>query len=73
MSDADSQLVREISERVYRERLGPGDLARMLEKDNDGGKKMRVRAASYDSLTRAYIKALRDYAADRKKTGEQGR
>ena len=57
MMDPDS--IRDISELVYRLRLEDdcrGNVDRMLAKDNDGGKKLRARAASYDVLTRAYLK-----------------
>lgn len=62
----DPEYVRDISEKVYRLRIEqevPGNVARMLEKDrekdpNDGGAKLRNRAASYDVLTRAYLKVL---------------
>lgn len=58
--------VRDISEAVYRLRLEDdckGSVARMLAKDaekdpNDNGKKLRNRAASYDALTRTYLKVL---------------
>jgi len=50
--------IRDISERVYRARLGDDDVRRMIEKDRDEGQKLRGRAGSYDSLTRAYIAAL---------------
>ncbi len=53
--------VRDISVAVYTKRLDQeckGNSARMLAKDNDGGVKMRGRAASYDSLTRAYLEVL---------------
>ena len=54
------ELVRNISEAVYRDRLGPGDAASMIEKD--GAQKLRERAAAYDTLTRAYLRAVRDAA-----------
>lgn len=58
----DPEYIRDISERVYRERLrqesGDGADLRMVEKDKDGGAKLRGRAAIYDGLTRAYLKAL---------------
>lgn len=58
----DPEYVRDISERVYRERLcdasGDGAVQRMVAKDGDGGQKLRGRAASYDVLSRAYLKAL---------------
>jgi hypothetical protein len=60
--------IRDISEKVYRARLdqdtphksdsNPGNVARMLAKDNDGGKKLRGRAAQYDALTRIYVEVL---------------
>lgn len=34
------------------------DVRRMIEKDKDGGKMLRNRAASYDPLTRTYLKVL---------------
>lgn len=55
----DPEAVRDISEAVYRERLGKDDAAAMIEKDGDGGKKLRERASSYDNLTRAYMRAMR--------------
>ncbi len=53
--------VRDISVEVYKRRLednSPGGVDRMLEKDDDGGVKLRSRAASYDALTRAYMAVL---------------
>jgi hypothetical protein len=54
----DPKMVRDISEAVYRMRLGDDDTQRMLAKDNDGGEKLRGRAKSYDSLTRCYLEVL---------------
>ena len=54
----DADHVRDVSEAVYRDRLG-NDLDEMLEKDADGGKKLRDRAGSYDALTRSYLRALK--------------
>lgn len=57
-----AESVRDISVEVYKRRLddsSPGASARMLEKDDDGGSKMRTRAGSYDVLTRAYLAVLR--------------
>lgn len=51
------EYIRDISERVYRTRLG-ADAASMIAKDKDNGEKLRSRAASYDPLTRAYLAAL---------------
>lgn len=53
----DADLVRDISEAVFRDRLGK-DLAQMLTEDNDSGKKLRKRASSYDALTRCYMRAM---------------
>jgi hypothetical protein len=53
--------IRDISEQVFRIRLeqdSEGNVARMIEKDKDGGEKLRSRAGQYDPLTRAYLKAL---------------
>lgn len=50
--------IRDVSEAIYRDRLGPTDTASMLAKDNDGGAKLRERAGSYDSLTRSYMRAM---------------
>lgn len=54
----DPDYIRDLSEKVYRDRLGADDVASMIEKDNDGGAKLRSRAGLYDGLTRAYLKAL---------------
>lgn len=51
--------IRDISVAVYKQRLEDackGAVERMLAKDADGGQKLRGRAASYDPLTRAYLK-----------------
>ena len=53
--------IRDISEKVYRLRLEQdcaGNVACMIEKDGDGGKKLRNRAGAYDPLTRCYLAAL---------------
>lgn len=53
--------IRDISVAVYAKRLDQeckGNAERMLVSDNDGGAKMRGRAAAYDSLTRAYLDVL---------------
>lgn len=60
----DPEFIRDISERVYRIKLedsnggGPGAVQRMLEKDDDGGVKLRNRASFYDQVTRAYLEVL---------------
>jgi hypothetical protein len=57
VSDADR--VRDISEAVYRHRLGDGG-KRMVELDGDDGTKLRARAIVYDSLTRSYLKVFKE-------------
>lgn len=54
----DPMKVRDVSEVVYRDRLGAEDVAKMIKKDGDAGQKLRERASSYDTLTRAYMRAL---------------
>lgn len=56
----DPEQVRTISETVYRDRLGEADAAAMIAKDGDNGRKLRARSASYDALTRSYMRAIRD-------------
>jgi len=62
--------IRDISERVYRARLGDDDVRRMIEKDRDEGQKLRGRAGSYDSLTRVYLAALSSHEVSTNKGGE---
>lgn len=55
------EFIRDLSEKVYRARLEDdcrGNTDRMLEKDADGGKKLRGRANFYDSLSRIYLELL---------------
>jgi hypothetical protein len=57
----DPSYIREISEKVYRVRLeqdSPGNVERMIAKDEDNGEKLRNRSGAYDPLTRAYLKVL---------------
>lgn len=57
----DPEHIRDISEMVYRIRLeqdSPGNVAKMIAKDEDEGEMLRNRAGQYDALTRAYLKAL---------------
>ena len=56
----DPEYVRDISVAVYKDRLGEIDTASMLEADADNGAKLRGRAGSYDPLTRAYLRVLKD-------------
>lgn len=52
--------IRDISVGVYKRRLiqDKGSPDRMISDDGDGGIKFRARAASYDPLTRCYLKEL---------------
>ena len=50
--------IEDISVAVYKDRLGPDSVRRMLRDDADDGKKLRGRAEQYESLTRSYIKVL---------------
>ena len=54
----DPRLVSDISEAVYRLRLGADDVRRMIEKDGDNGEKLRSRSGSYDVLTRCYLSVI---------------
>jgi hypothetical protein len=57
----DPEYIRDISEKTYRLRLeqdSPGNVERMITKDEDQGQKLRNRAGAYDPLTRAYLKVL---------------
>lgn len=58
-AEFDNNFVRNISEIVYRDRLGEDDTRRMLLKDGDSGEKLRERSVSYDSLTRSYLRAFK--------------
>jgi hypothetical protein len=58
MASFDPELVRDISERVYRLELGDDDARLMVEKD--GAEKLRRRAKQYDHLTRSYLKAIEE-------------
>lgn len=50
--------IRDLSEKVYRASLDAGDVERMIEKDKDGGVKLRNRAGCYDKLSRVYLDVL---------------
>ncbi len=52
------EFIRDLSEKVYRENLGPSDTVSMIEKDKDDGQKLRARAACYDKLSRTYLDLL---------------
>lgn len=50
--------IRDLSEKVYRSRLGEAEAASMTKKDKDTGQKLRARAGSYDPLTRCFLEAI---------------
>ena len=62
----DPTFIRDVSEAIYRQRLedasggGDGAVQRMIERDGDQGQKLRNRAGSYDSISRAYARYFRD-------------
>lgn len=47
--------IRDISEKVYRHRLGKEDTSRMLEKDKTRKLQLRDRAGIYDDLVKDII------------------
>jgi hypothetical protein len=57
VAEFDAEFVRDISEAVYRERLGKND-AEAMEKEH-GAARVRNNAGSYDVLTRAYLRATK--------------
>jgi hypothetical protein len=54
----DWEKIRDISEAVYRVRLGPRDTASMIAKDKDEGQKLRQRAEIYDPLVVPMAEAM---------------
>jgi hypothetical protein len=58
-AEYDRDYIRDISEAVYRARLGDGGAERMIEKDGDAGETLRGRAGAYDSLTRDYLRVIK--------------
>jgi hypothetical protein len=61
----DDALIADLAEAVYRIELGPKDAASMVEKDKDGGTKLRRRAQAYASVVRATLDALHVMQEDR--------
>ena len=60
--DFSPEQVREISTEVYKERLGPDDVAWVIEHKGGPEEAARIfhaRAHAYDALTRAYLKVLK--------------
>lgn len=57
----DADFVRDVSEQVYRVRLGEKDLAQMIIEGGGGAageKRVRNNSASLDPLTRIYLDVL---------------
>lgn len=52
-----AEFIRDLSERVYRARIGDGGV-RMQADDKDDGAKLRKRAEVLDPLSRLYLEAL---------------
>lgn len=63
VTTAEGNLVRDLSVAVYKLRLGPVSTKRMLERDADGGVKLRRRAGAYDPLSKAYLQCRAEYDA----------
>jgi hypothetical protein len=61
--DHDPALVAALAERVYREKLGPKDVAAMLAQDGDGGAKLHRRAQGYAPIVRLVLTAIRQHEA----------
>lgn len=55
-TEVSPEMVRDLSEAVYRIRLSEKDTAQMIEEA--GAAKLRERAGSLDGLTRAYLQAF---------------
>lgn len=58
-ADHTAEFVRDVSEAVYRERVGADDIAKMIADPKRGEAFVRRTAGSYDTLTRAYLRTLR--------------
>jgi HD superfamily phosphohydrolase YqeK len=50
--------IRDVSEKVYRHRLGKEDVARMLKKDETRKLQLRDRAGIYDDLVKDILTVL---------------
>jgi hypothetical protein len=55
----DATLIRDLSEAVYRDRLGRSDAASAIAKSGEAV--LRKRASVYDPITRSYLKALKHF------------
>lgn len=60
-AEFDAGHVRDISEAVYRDRMGEKDASERIAKI--GAAKFREHAGLYDALTRAYLRAIKGEAA----------
>lgn len=59
MTKYSPEQIRDVSEAVYRKRLGADDVRRMIQKDGDKGEKLRARAGgNYDDLVEDVLKVL---------------
>lgn len=54
----DPEYVRDVSEAVYRDRLGADGVERAEDDPKRGAAWLRRNAGAYDTLTRAYLDAL---------------
>lgn len=55
----DPEHVRDISEAVYRDRLGKDEAAKMVAKAKGDVGILRRNASSYDGITRSYLRVLK--------------
>lgn len=58
MTKYSPEQIRDVSEAVYRKRLGAEDTARMLEKDKTRKLQLRERAGIYDDLVKDIMTVL---------------
>lgn len=58
-AEFDTEFVRDVSEAVYRDRVGSDDITKMLDDPKRGPDYVRRTAGSYDTLTRAYLRTLK--------------
>ncbi len=58
MAKYTAEQIRDVSEKVYRKRLGVDDTARMLEKDKTRKLQLRDRASLYDDLVQDILIVL---------------
>lgn len=58
MAKFTAEQIRDVSEKVYRKRLGADDTRRMLEKDKTRKLQLRDRASIYDELVKDILIVL---------------